>query len=206
MSDSPKPKLLDKRTLRDSKQGVINDQKNKEVIALEQLSYPPTYEELNRLDKLNPSALPRKYHRKLDTRVFVNRSLRLDRIEWIGFDMDYTLAVYKDAVESLAYDIAVGHLLDIGYPKSISKLKYDPSFPIRGLFLDKELGNYLKVDNFGSILLGIHGRTPIPKRKLYEVYPSGRVILNDIGRRFHLFDTLFTMPEMCLYADLVDHF
>ena len=30
-------------------------------------------------------------------RVWVNRSLRMDQIEWVGFDMDYTLAIYKQA-------------------------------------------------------------------------------------------------------------
>lgn len=30
-------------------------------------------------------------------RVYCNRSLRLDQIDWVGFDMDYTLAVYDQA-------------------------------------------------------------------------------------------------------------
>ena len=30
-----------------------------------------------------------------ENRIFVNRSLRLDKIKFYGFDMDYTLAEYK---------------------------------------------------------------------------------------------------------------
>ena len=30
-------------------------------------------------------------------RVYVNRNLRLDKIEMVGFDMDYTLALYNQA-------------------------------------------------------------------------------------------------------------
>src|SRR4051812_27944424 len=36
-------------------------------------------------------------------RVFCNRNLRMDSIEMIGFDMDYTLALYQqDALERLS--------------------------------------------------------------------------------------------------------
>src|ERR1044071_4834434 len=30
-------------------------------------------------------------------RIYVNRNLRLDKIEMVGFDMDYTLAIYNQA-------------------------------------------------------------------------------------------------------------
>ena len=36
-------------------------------------------------------------------RVYVNRNLRLDKIEMVGFDMDYTLALYNQArIEELS--------------------------------------------------------------------------------------------------------
>jgi len=96
-----------------------------EVIeSLDQLSFPPSDEELSKLRSFAPNELPQKYQRENFSRVFVNRSLRLDRIKWIGFDMDYTLAVYKEPVfESLTYDIAVKRLITMGYPESIRELK-----------------------------------------------------------------------------------
>ena len=36
-------------------------------------------------------------------RIYVNRNLRMDKIEMIGFDMDYTLALYHQArIEQLS--------------------------------------------------------------------------------------------------------
>ena len=32
-----------------------------------------------------------------EDRIYVNRSLCLDQIDWVGFDMDYTLAIYHQA-------------------------------------------------------------------------------------------------------------
>jgi len=40
-----------------------------------------------------PPPVPNKIPRA--DRVFVNHDLRLSGIEWIGFDMDYTLAIYR---------------------------------------------------------------------------------------------------------------
>jgi hypothetical protein len=38
-----------------------------------------------------PLDIPRR------SRIYVNRNLRLDKIEMVGFDMDYTLAIYNQA-------------------------------------------------------------------------------------------------------------
>lgn len=79
--------------------------------------------------------------------------------------MDYTLALYKPSFEELTYSLALQRLLVMGYPQSISSIKYDPEFPIRycdqhgddisvviliwdcfrGLFLDFARGNFLKI-------------------------------------------------------------
>jgi 5'-nucleotidase len=91
-------------------------------------------------------------------RVYVNRSISMDRIKYIGFDMDHTLVVYKSPeYDILAYDLTVDRLIATGYPKSIKDIKYDPSFAIRGLFFDRKYGNLLKLDSFGNILSCCHG-------------------------------------------------
>ena len=65
-------------------------------------------------------------------RVFVNRSLHLEKIKFFGFDMDYTLAVYKSpALEKLAFELIKKRMVDIGYPAEIMQFEYDHSFPIR---------------------------------------------------------------------------
>ncbi|KAG5830930.1 hypothetical protein ANANG_G00298460 [Anguilla anguilla] len=63
----------------------------------------------------------KKYRREAYHRVFVNRSLAMEKIKCFGFDMDYTLAVYKSPeYESLGFDLTVERLVSIGYPRSFS--------------------------------------------------------------------------------------
>src|SRR5437762_14163590 len=72
-------------------------------------------------------------------RIFVNRNLRLDRIELVGFDMDYTLALYNQAkIEELSMRATLHKLVTTkGYPEEIRALGYDPTLAIRGLVVDR---------------------------------------------------------------------
>ncbi|KAI6178835.1 5' nucleotidase family [Aphelenchoides besseyi] len=116
-------------------------------------------------------------------RIFVGRSLRLEKIRFFGFDMDYTLASYKSPnLESMAFDLMIERLVkNFGYPEEFKKFSYNASFPVRGLWFDYLYGNLLKVDGFGNILVAVH------------------------GFRF-LKPTLFNLPETYLIACLVDYF
>ena len=100
----------------------------------------------------------KKYYREVHHRVFVNRSLHLEKIKFFGFDMDYTLAEYKTpCLEAAAFRFAVERLISMGYPDAIADFQYDASFPVRGLWFDTECGNFLKVDPYGNILVCVHG-------------------------------------------------
>lgn len=61
------------------------------------------------------------------TDVFCNRELRLGGISAIGFDMDYTLAQYKQpAFDQLAFDGAKQKLVEkLGYPPEVLDFEYD---------------------------------------------------------------------------------
>ena len=71
-----------------------------------------------------------------ERRIFVNRALRMESIQCVGFDLDWTLADYRrKPMERLAFDLAVDHLIaEQGYPEGIraAELRFD--FPRRGLF------------------------------------------------------------------------
>ena len=56
-------------------------------------------------------------------RVYVNRNLRLDKIEMVGFDMDYTLALYHQArIEELSMRATLHKLVAAkGYPAAIRR-------------------------------------------------------------------------------------
>jgi 5'-nucleotidase len=140
-------------------------------------------------------------------RIFVNRSLRLDRVEFIGFDMDYTVAIYTAAYEELLYNMLIdGLVAHKGYPEAVKNLPFDPNFSIRGLMIDPVLGHIIKVDSFGTIIVCLHGKQPVPKSQVAEQYASMRILNEDIGKRFYSLNTLFSTPEACAFANLVEFF
>uniref|UniRef100_A0A3Q3JDV9 Cytosolic purine 5'-nucleotidase n=1 Tax=Monopterus albus TaxID=43700 RepID=A0A3Q3JDV9_MONAL len=148
----------------------------------------------------------KKYRREAHHRVFVNRSLAMEKIKCFGFDMDYTLAVYKSPeYESLGFDLTVERLVSIGYPQELLNFVYDPSFPTRGLVFDTIYGNLLKVDAYGNILVCVHGFTFLRGPEIREMYPNKFIQRGDTDR-FYILNTLFNLPETYLFACLVDFF
>lgn len=138
-------------------------------------------------------------------RVFVNRSLHLDKIKFFGFDMDYTLAVYKSPqYEALGFRLVVERLVSIGYPEAIKEFRYDPTFPIRGLWFDTRYGNLLKVDSYGNILVCVQGFKFLKSHEIRMLYPNKFIQLNE--NRIYILNTLFNIPETYLLACLIDYF
>ena len=78
-------------------------------VGLEDLSYPPSRDELKAYEDIPLEKLPAPYKREDDDRVFCNRNLELCDIKFYGFDMDYTLAVYK--VSQATFALRQGWLL-----------------------------------------------------------------------------------------------
>jgi hypothetical protein len=80
--------------------------------------------------------------------VFCNRELRLDNLKAVGFDMDYTLAQYQQpAFDKLAFDGAKEKLVkSLGYPEEVLEFEYDHTYWVRGLIIDTQRGNFLKID------------------------------------------------------------
>ncbi len=138
--------------------------------------------------------------------VYTNRDLDLAHIKLVGFDMDYTLAIYKkQPMEQLQYDLTVERLIQrSGYPEDIRKLTYDPTFIVRGLIIDKRNGHLIKMDTHGRVGRVFHGRRRLPPEEIKETYKNAKIRLSSTS--FASVDTLFSMPEACLYANLVEHF
>jgi hypothetical protein len=79
-----------------ARQGSFESWKEGEAL-LEHMSFPPTDDELAHLPTLTPSQLPPKYTRSNAGRVFVNRSLRLDRITWVGCTTSFSSRALRSA-------------------------------------------------------------------------------------------------------------
>uniref|UniRef100_A0A8C1YR58 5'-nucleotidase, cytosolic II, like 1 n=1 Tax=Cyprinus carpio TaxID=7962 RepID=A0A8C1YR58_CYPCA len=123
-----------------------------------------------------------------------------------GFDMDYTLAVYKSPeYESLGFELLRDRLVSIGYPHELLGYTYDPTFPTRGLVYDTRYGNLLKIDSNGNILVCTHGFEYLRGGQVDEYYPN-KFIQRDDTDRFYVLNTLFNLSETYLYACLVDYF
>ncbi|XP_062570936.1 cytosolic purine 5'-nucleotidase-like isoform X2 [Saccostrea cucullata] len=147
----------------------------------------------------------RGYKREPSKRVFVNRSLMLEKVRFYGFDMDYTLAMYKSPeYETLGFDLIRDAIVTIGYPDAIKEFTYDPTFPIRGLWFDMEYGNIIKADPYGNILVCVHGFKFLKMHDLHQIYPNRFVQRDD--QRFRIFNTLYDLPIIYILACLVDFF
>ena len=136
--------------------------------------------------------------------IFVNRNLRMDRIEAVGFDMDYTLAMYHLVrLETLAFRMTLARMIESrGYPAAIGALQYDPEFVIRGLVVDKLHGNIFKMDRHNHVGRCYHGRRPLPDDEIRRLYRNEKVHLS--SPRFAWIDTLFALPEACLFGEVIE--
>ena len=136
--------------------------------------------------------------------VFVNRTLNMKQVKAIGYDMDYTL-VHYDAVawEERAYLALKGRLIDYGWDdESVQNLTFDPTLAVRGLVVDTQRGNLLKVNRFGYIKGATHGCSRLGGQDLRRQYD--RPVIDSGDREMVYLDTLFSLSEGCIYAQLVD--
>jgi HAD superfamily 5'-nucleotidase-like hydrolase len=133
--------------------------------------------------------------------VFCNRTLNLRSIRAIGYDMDYTLVHYHtDEWERRAYHHVRERFRAAGWP--VAELEFDPGQVVRGLVLDIEHGNVVKANRFGFIKKAAHGTRELDFEELRAVY--ARTIVDLSEPRWVFLNTLFSLSEGCLYAQLVD--
>jgi 5'-nucleotidase len=138
-------------------------------------------------------------------RVFCNRNIRLDQIEWVGFDMDYTLAVYdQPKMDRLTILAALPKLIPRGYPESLCDIDYVLDFPTRGLVVDRKLGNVLKMDCHKYVKRAYHGLSELSYDERRAGYHGTRIRAKGTSR-FHFIDTLYATSEVTLFACGVAH-
>jgi HAD superfamily 5'-nucleotidase-like hydrolase len=133
--------------------------------------------------------------------IFCNRTLNLRSIRAVGYDMDYTLIHYKvEEWERRAYEFLRRKLVERGWP--VADLAFDSTQVIRGLILDTELGNVVKANRFGYVKRAAHGTRLLDFESQRDAYARVQVDLAE--HRFVFLNTLFTLSEACMYAQLVD--
>lgn len=136
-----------------------------------------------------------------DRRIYVNRTINLRSIRAIGYDMDYTLVHYfVGEWESRAFAHAKDKLLALGFP--VAEIGFDPTKVIRGLAIDLEEGNLVKATRFGYVIRAAHGTSFLSYDDVRRTYAGTLVDLAE--DRFEFMNTLFSLSEASLFAQLVD--
>ena len=137
--------------------------------------------------------------------MFCNRNLRMTGVAWVGFDMDYTLAIYdQPEMDRLSIEATQKKLVLRGYPEFVATVPVSIDFPVRGLLIDKRFGHVLKMDRYKVASKGYHGTRLLERDELRELYQSKK--LRPATPRYHWIDTLYALSEVALYTALVDAF
>src|SRR4029077_10500785 len=89
-----------------------------------------------------------------------------------------------------------------GYPEQIRALHYDPRWAIRGLMVDRTLGNVVKTDRHTHVGRCYHGFRELDHDERKATYRNEKINLS--SDRFEWIDTLFGLPEAVMYTTLVD--
>lgn len=163
--------------------------------------------------KLTPHVLSAKHIKELgfswedlfnpSNSIYTNRELNMSDIKLIGFDMDYTLAIYKKyPMESLQYNLAKEYLMNhFEYPKSMKNYSFNQQLIIRGLVVDKHLGNIIKLDDQNYVWRATHGKKELSNEEIKKIYGSKRIKIGD--EQYYSLDTFFSIPEACLLIDTI---
>lgn len=138
------------------------------------------------------------------TKVYVNRTLNLKRIKYIGLDMDHTLIRYNsEAFERLSHTIMKTKLIaNKGYPEILKDLPFHFDQAIRGLVIDRKKGNLLKVNRHCAIRASFHGTQAIDFKTQQKMYKSTYIDLSDAD--YMAVDTTFSISLAILFAQIVD--
>ncbi|MDW8189880.1 MAG: HAD-IG family 5'-nucleotidase [Pseudobdellovibrionaceae bacterium] len=136
-------------------------------------------------------------------RVYVNRTLNLKKIRYIGLDMDHTLIRYNSEVfENLSFELLKTKLIQKGYPEEIKDFKFNFHFAIRGLVIDKKRGNLLKLNRHSAIRASYHGLSPIDFKEQNKIYKSTYIDLGDPN--FEAIDTAFSISHAVMFSQIVE--
>jgi 5'-nucleotidase len=137
----------------------------------------------------------------LERDVFANRTLNLRSVSAIGYDMDYTLIHYRtEEWEAEAFAHARRLLGTRGWP--VEDLTFDPNDHLQGLVVDLDLGNLVKASRFGYVIQAHHGTKRLGYDAVRRTYSGTFVELSE--PRWQFLNTMFSLSEASLYAQLVD--
>lgn len=117
--------------------------------------------------------------KKMPHRIFgsgdtAKESFRFTDYDCLGFDLDNTICRYKiGAMVKLEYEAMAKYLVEVKcYPSThlYKPIEDNLDFMVKGLILDAENGNLLRVGPDGEILHGSHGTVELTRQELMRYY------------------------------------
>lgn len=137
-------------------------------------------------------------------KVFVNRTLNLKKIRYIGVDMDHTLIRYNsENFERLSHTTMIEKLIKgKSYPETLRRLVFDYNFAVRGLVIDRKMGNLLKLNRYTAIRASYHGLKPLDFKTHQKLYKSTYIDLSNSD--YLAVDTSFSISLANLIAQIVE--
>uniref|UniRef100_A0A8B9HT54 5'-nucleotidase, cytosolic IIb n=2 Tax=Astyanax mexicanus TaxID=7994 RepID=A0A8B9HT54_ASTMX len=124
----------------------------------------------------------KKYRREAYHRVFVNRSLAMEKIKCFGFDMDYTLAGKPSYISD-----------DLTSLFQYVEVKLAQSDPSRKLILESVSGKWLPGIACCGNTVAHSVSSAFDRPDIRELYPN-KFIQRDDTERFYILNTLFNLP------------
>ena len=142
----------------------------------------------------------------MNQEVYINRTLNMKKIQAVGFDMDLTLVEYNSAnFEKDTYQFIIQRLIkQKNYPEFISSLKFDYQKVIRGLVIDNQKGNFLKLSRYRSIRKIFNGEKPIQYATRRDIYSDDYIDFDVNHPQFSFIESHFLIAPSVLYMQLVE--
>jgi HAD superfamily 5'-nucleotidase-like hydrolase len=140
----------------------------------------------------------------MNSKVYVNRTLNLKKIKYLGLDMDHTLVRYNsENFERLSHSIIIDKMIkNKSYPETLRKLQFDYNYAIRGLVIDRQKGNVLKLNRYTAIRTSFHGMKPIDFKNHQKLYKSTYIDLS--SGQYLAIDTFFSLSLAVLFSQIVE--
>ncbi|XP_023303739.2 5'-nucleotidase domain-containing protein 1 [Lucilia cuprina] len=117
-----------------------------------------------------------RYYSSADTKMKNFKEFHLMDYDIIGFDLDGTLLRYDlNNMVPLEHKLLREFLVkEKNYPKELLEQKFDSQFIQKGLIIDSDRGNILKLSSDGTILKAAHGTRFLNDKEICKVYGEAR--------------------------------
>lgn len=118
--------------------------------------------------------------------------------------MDHTLIRYNsENFERLSHSKIIEKLISRkNYPEKVRKLQFDHNLAVRGLVVDRQKGNLLKLNRYAAIRASYHGLQPLDFKTHQKLYRSTYIDLSD--GEYMAVDTFFSYSLAVLFSQIVD--